>query len=645
MRGTHWSGPYCTALRSTGAKVAWDPLTDRCPPRVAVKFVVRWRVDGFPHPRKRTFTDPAAAENWARRIEAARVLRLPCDDSGGPVDAAAVMVAPAPDSLALGVSVGRSQTANAGGGASRRPENGGEEDPPNYRWSERGPSARLVGHQTSGARPPGADMTTTTVTGSTPDALAIALQPTPTPDRAGDEAGLAREHAVATTPMAEASSRPRVRDVATYIDELIMLYRPVWEEQGDEGLGARWWIGQLEFLKAVLRYDPSDDPDTLGVKAGDPLHFRHLGERHLNRALQLRRTVNLRVVHQNKQRQEKYERDLAKYEAKVGAWQGRPGHKGRKPVPPAKPKQAVAVSHDGSVLVSTHAEKGFRTALSFVFDRAFDEGLFPPGPNPYRRWNPRGSGGRHAARRSPFRSVRKGTAEDRSFPGLGFFVDLGDVLAEHGRIIAPGVRAGERYRVLPLTLVTIAPRPREACRLREEHLTDVALIAPDPGGHLKHRPTGETRTVPLSRLVAGLAAEHIAAGLAGSDGTLFMSPQGDPLDLGNFYEDYLRPSIRHLSGTGRLWDEYPSLSAASFYDLRKAGITTWVAHGADTHEASRWSGHTEHELLTSYRGVIDGVGRRATWKGIDSMVEEALLSQPPRGDGPLAVRLRRWLDL
>jgi hypothetical protein len=75
MSAVHWAGPYCFAQTATGAKLDWDPLADRRPPRGAAKFVVRWRVTGFDNPRKRTFADSAAAEDWARRIEAARMLR------------------------------------------------------------------------------------------------------------------------------------------------------------------------------------------------------------------------------------------------------------------------------------------------------------------------------------------------------------------------------------------------------------------------------------------------------------------------------------------------------------------------------------------------------------------------------------------
>jgi hypothetical protein len=83
----------------------------------------------------------------------------------------------------------------------------------------------------------------------------------------------------------------------------------------------------------------------------------------------------------------------------------------------------------------------------------------------------------------------------------------------------------------------------------------------------------------------------------------------------------------------------PALAQAELKDLRKAGITTGVTYGADTREAATWSGHTEYELISTYRGTIDGGGRRAAWIGIDTMVEQPLLRDPPRGDGPLAMHV------
>lgn len=640
MSSAHWTGPYCAAHGPDGTTLAWNPLTDRRPPRQATRFVVRWRVDALPNPRKRTFRDAVTAETWARHIEAARILRLPCDHRGWPIEYD--VSAPLDRDSHSGSVPSPEQTVIPLHGPTSHPF--GEDGPPPFSGCATDvASVTLDGYPIRAAEPRRAPMHQ--------PATLTSLYAAPVSDRSDTEVVLGETVATRVevsqdNAVALPSATGFGVDVATYIDELISLYRPVWEQQGHDGLGVRWWIGQLEFIRAVLRYAAGDrELDHPGIEVGDSVHLSLIGERHLNRALQLRRTVNLRVLHQNAQRQGKYDRALATYETKIAAREARTGYRGRKPAPPALPKQEVAVAEDGRVLVSTHAEKAFRTSMSFVFDRAFEAGLFPPGPNPYRRWNPRGSGGRHAAHRSPFRSVRKATADSRSFPGLGFWVDVGDALAGRGEGITSGLNSGERYRVLPLAWVQIAPRPGEGRRIRADHLRDTTvLIAPEADGHLKLRAPGESRTVPLSRLVSSLLAEHAAAGLAGPDGVLFLSPHGQPLDPTNFYEDFLRPAISAIAGPEKLWAEYPALRAADFYDLRKAGITHWVTGGADTYEAGRWSGHTEHELLTSYRGVIDGIGRRAQWTDIDTMVEQALLADPPRGNGALATRLREWLN-
>ena len=633
-----WAGPYCAALAADGTKLTWDPLGRRRPPAGAARFVVRWRAPGFAHPRKRTFAAAAPAEAWARQIQVARVLHAACDAAGWPVlptpPPAPPSTTPPPGAGGTdGVDAARS--VNAAGDAETRsatdralahppnvgypnPFDGGYQNPFDAPGAEGVGWPRVEGRRTRGAHHQGEPAPMTP----------------PMPPDAGDHE--------ATGPN---TLGPAIEE---FIDHLLRTYLPTWEAQSPTGRSARWWVSQLTMLKTLLRYPDGDSRiSRYGVRAGDGIHFSLLNHDDLDHAVIVRRTTNLRVMHQNEQRRARYERVQAAYETKLAAWEQGTGPRGRKPVPPQPPKQRPVFSPDGKSLVSPHAEKALRTAMSFVFDRAFDRGMFPPGPNTYRTWNPRGTGGRQATRRPPFRPVPKVTAEARSYPGLGFWVDLGDALAARGQRISPGLRAGERYRVLPLTWVQLAPRPGEGCRLRDNRLLDdgTALIAPEHGGHLKARPVGEVRKAPLSRLLRALLDEHVAAGLAGPDGTLFLSPRGAALDPTNFYEDYLRPALRDLCGDGGPWDTYPALTSADFYDLRKAGITTWIAYGADSQVAATWSGHTEYELLTSYRGVIDGHGRRRLWAGIDAMVEQALTDHPPRGDGALARRIRQWLDL
>lgn len=593
MSETRWSGPYTHAKGPAGAKRTWDPMAGSGARAVpgANAYIVRWRVEGIGNPRKRTFDDVHAATAWARRIAAAKALRCAADERGWPLDNPAAL--------------GRREPK----AAPRMP----------------GPNPRTPQHPTAPA----------------PHSDTGAPEQDPHRDEVALSAGRARTDA-GEPPSAAAGLALPGRSIADFVDELVAVYRPTWEQRRQD----RWWIDQLETFKACYTYGPDDDRvGRWGIRAGDSKHFRLLAPdgSDFDEALMMRRATNLAAAHRNRQREGKYRRQYGAYEAKLAAWQARSGHKGRKPVPPAPPAFETEHSAD-QVLIKANTEQRFRTASSFVFDRAFDGGLFPPGPSPYRRWNPRGSGGR-ASRSTPFRAPERSTAHSRDFPGAGFWVDLGDVMAGIGRPAGEGLRAGERYRIMSLLVWQLAPRPGEVSRLRIEHLPEgggAALIEPEPDYHLKARSPGVTRSVPLSRLVAALVHAHVASGLAAADGTLFTSPEGHALDYSNMYKTYLRPGIAVLEE--RLWGPYPALQHGEAYDVRKAGITTWIAHGADTLEAARWAGHTEQELLASYRGLISGVGRRAVWTDIDATVESALRADPPRGDGPLARYIRSWLD-
>ena len=49
-----------------------------------------------------------------------------------------------------------------------------------------------------------------------------------------------------------------------------------------------------------------------------------------------------------------------------------------------------------------------------------------------------------------------GARRSCDFPQRGFFVDLGEAMANHGALVAPGARTGERYGTSPLTAVQLA---------------------------------------------------------------------------------------------------------------------------------------------------------------------------------------------
>lgn len=172
-----------------------------------------------------------------------------------------------------------------------------------------------------------------------------------------------------------------------------------------------------------------------------------------------------------------------------------------------------------------------------------------------------------------------------------------------------------------------------------------AHITPEEGSHLKARGAQATRPVPLSALVASLVEAHVASGLGTADGMLFASPLGCRLDKSNLLEDFLRPALDILCDpqTG-LWPECAHLRGTDLKLFRKAGITTWISYGLDTRQAAAYAGHDELILLNTYRGVVDRHSGVRQWRGIDWMVEQALLDASPRGEGALSVGLRTWLQ-
>ncbi len=347
MSATQWSGPYCHAEDVTGERLAWDPLANGRAPRPAVRYVVRWRVSGFANPRKRTFPDAGAGKDFAARIAAAKVLAAPCGARGWPMLAA--------------------------------PER------PSAPSSPTESPAEPDGLQFDEPRVPA------------PDGLAP-VEPAPVGPQSADTR-FGRADAPGSEPIVSGHAGPGRGgpggggpggdgldpSVKQYLDELTRAYRPYWEQTNQ----AQWWLDQLAFVDFALRYEAGDERlARFGLQAGESLHFSLLSERDFNHALDLRRTTNLRVAHHNRQRQQRYERLLGEYETKLAAWQARSGRKGRRPAPPPPPGAEPEFSRD-KVLISANAENRFRTAMSFVFDRAFDAGLFPAGPNPYRQWSPR----------------------------------------------------------------------------------------------------------------------------------------------------------------------------------------------------------------------------------------------------------------
>lgn len=259
MSETRWSGPYTHAKGVDGARLAWKPRAGGGDKGVtgAVAYVVRWRVQGIANPRKRTFDDVHAAATWARRITAAKVLFSAADDRGWPIEAA-----PQP---AVQLPAGPGEAAPDGAAT---PADGNQ---PRRDASApvAGPAANRVAAASTANRAP--------------------VDPSALPS--GTTAG---------------SDLPG-RSIADYVDELVAVFRPTWE-QGREN---SWWLGQLETLKACYTYGP-DDPRVgqWGIHAGDSKHFWLLNTdgSDFDEALIMRRAMNMSARHRNRQRAGKYQR-------------------------------------------------------------------------------------------------------------------------------------------------------------------------------------------------------------------------------------------------------------------------------------------------------------------------------------------------
>jgi hypothetical protein len=590
-----WSGPWCHVEHIDGRRIAFDPLpvsARQIPsdlPIAAVRaLVVRWRVSCFAHPRKRTFKGPSAgleAQAFARTVAAAVLTGSACNQQGWPTHDQVLMPAP----LAA-----RSDAAAL-------------------------PAAEAV--SAVGAAPLSAERVA---------------------------APMGASH-VAASPSAGGHSSGSVNvgaTVGSWIEQLKMLHGAKWQEAGDYP----WWCGQLDTVAACYLYAEGDGRLTPeGPFAGDSILFAHLTGSDFEAALSMRRCTDLAAMHRNEQRRGKYERALAVFAEKSAAFAAGSGPRGRKPVEPTAPKFEPEYSDDPRrPVISANTEVKFRTAQSFAFDRAFDQGLFPPGPNAWRLWNPRGQGGR-ASQTSPFRKVSAAVVTARTLPPVGFMVDLGDVMASLGARLGDGRHTGERYRVLPFAAWATLARPGEIQGMQGHAINDAGAEAylthlAEQGAHLKNRPANATRPMPLARLTLALLRRHTESGLGMPDGRVFASPEGYALDTSNFVEHFLGPAFHALTQSGSgVWPEYAKVPL-DMKMMRKAGITALIEYGLDSRRLAELSGHDEFTQNRSYRGVIDVAAGRRAWHGFDAMIEVALRDTPPRGDGVLATQLRDWVS-
>src|SRR6266704_207149 len=119
--------------------------------------------------------------------------------------------------------------------------------------------------------------------------------------------------------------------------------------------------------------------------------------------------------------------------------------------------------------------------------------------------------------------------------------------------------------------------------------------------HLKSRPVGEWRRVPVPPPLTRLLRAHLETFGTGPGGRIFSGVHGDEL-----------ASITYR----RVWDkarytalapgEYASPLAKRVYDLRHACVSTWLNGGVPPAQVAEWAGHSVAVLLKVYAKCIDG---------------------------------------
>lgn len=179
-------------------------------------------------------------------------------------------------------------------------------------------------------------------------------------------------------------------------------------------------------------------------------------------------------------------------------------------------------------------------------------------------------------------------------------------------------------------------RPEEAVILGEDNLTLPALIwnqdagqweepaddwgeldlraaAPDAGRQwtddgsmretrqLKHRPVGDSRTVPTAPPLTRLLRAHIGDFGTGPDGRLFIGVRGSELSKVTY-----RRAWTNARKTALTAQQLASPLARRPYDLRHACLSTWLNAGVPPTQVAEWAGHSVEVLLRIYAKCLVG---------------------------------------
>jgi integrase len=181
---------------------------------------------------------------------------------------------------------------------------------------------------------------------------------------------------------------------------------------------------------------------------------------------------------------------------------------------------------------------------------------------------------------------------------------------------------GEHMEAFFGCLYYAALRPSEAVALGEADLVlpdsgwgriDLAASSPragtwwtDDGASrehrgLKHRPAGETRSIPIPPALVDLLRNHLKRYGTGPGGRVFRTARGGLLNDTGYGEVWER--ARRIALTPA---QQATPLARRPYDLRHAAVSLWLNSGVPATEVARRAGHGVAVLLRVYANCIDG---------------------------------------
>ena len=124
---------------------------------------------------------------------------------------------------------------------------------------------------------------------------------------------------------------------------------------------------------------------------------------------------------------------------------------------------------------------------------------------------------------------------------------------------------------------------------------------------LKHRATGESRSVPAPPQLVSLLRAHIAADPHPThDALLFRGERGSAI-AGLTYRNIWRRARAAVFTEA----QQRSPLAARPYDLRHAALSTWLSSGVPAAQVAEWAGHSVDVLLRVYAKCLDAEEARS----------------------------------